>query len=440
MMVMSSKKALLLIFPLVFLLLIGIIVYWKVSRNQKAAPTPITLTYWSVFDNAETLKPIIEKYHTAHPEVTINVEQKTFDSYEAQIRNAMAEGRGPDLFSVPNTWIPRMQELLVPLDASETTMIRDYFDVVERDALVDNQIYGLPYSVDSLALFYNKRLLREAGIANPPRTWDDFNEAVAKLTELDSRSDFRHRGAALGGSKATINRATDILTLFILQEGTEIFDTEKQEFLWNKEAVNLQGNPVGTPVLDGIQNYLRYSNPLEPVYTWNEAQDYSFDQFASEKVAMILSYAYAIPIVKEKNPKMEYGIIPTPQPRNNIRSVTIANYWLETVAKNSKNNKAAWDFVKFATNEENDKLYSSTTNKPASRRRLAVEQLNDSDLGAFAEQNLYATSWYQYDPLSIENILDSMIKDLVGNKTDLETGAKKAGAEIINLVTKPNNE
>ena len=53
--------------------------------------------------------------------------------------------------------------------------IRDIFpDVVYSDVVKDNLIYGLPLSIDTLALFYNREHLNSAGIVAPPTTWQEL--------------------------------------------------------------------------------------------------------------------------------------------------------------------------------------------------------------------------------------------------------------------------
>jgi len=71
----------------------------------------------------------------------------------------MATGRGPDIYMIHNTWIPRYEEKLLGVP-SELITIKDFqenfVDVVYKDFIVDGYIAALPLSVDTLALYYNK--------------------------------------------------------------------------------------------------------------------------------------------------------------------------------------------------------------------------------------------------------------------------------------------
>jgi multiple sugar transport system substrate-binding protein len=414
-----------------------------IFTKRGAKPTPleqIDLTYWGIYDSPDVIQPIIDKYQAEHPNVTIHYEQKEVgkedkvSAYEKELIDAFATGNGPDIFELQNMMIPKYQSLIEPLPESDSPIIDDFFDVVAQDAVIGNRIYALPYSVDSLALYYNKSLFNKKGIANPPRTWDEFNNDIEKFTKLDASGKFIQSGAAIGGSSLRINRATDILALLMLQQGTTITDPTKDALIWDVTATNSAGEQVKNPGITALREYLKYSNATEPMYTWNESQAYSFDLFAQEKVAMVISYAYALPTILGNNPKMQLGIAPLPQIKDGGDKTTYANYWLETVSKESKHSDVSWDFLKFATNKENDKLYSSATNKPVSRRDLVNDELNDANLSTFAGQNLYATSWYQYDGPAVEKILDSMLKVILSGQATTEDAFQAAQTAIQQIL------
>ena len=49
---------------------------------------------------------------------------------------------------------------------------------------VDKTAYMLPYGFYLRAMFYNKKLLAEAGVANPPKTLDEFRAAAEAVSKL----------------------------------------------------------------------------------------------------------------------------------------------------------------------------------------------------------------------------------------------------------------
>ena len=219
-------------------------------KNSSATNYEVRLEVWGLFDDSDVMAKTISEYLKRNSRVKDIIYKKlTVDSYENDLMDALATGNGPDIFLVHNTWLPKHFDKLmpVPMDNLSTNQapiltpkqIQDQFmDVVSADFVSDGKIYALPLSVDSLALYYNKDLLNQAGIATPPATWVDFDKAVKKITRIDSFGNITTSGAAMGMSSdaspgtGKINRATDILTLLLMQAGKVV--------LW----VNIYGKTV----------------------------------------------------------------------------------------------------------------------------------------------------------------------------------------------------
>ena len=70
---------------------------------------PITLNYWRVFDNQDAFQEIIANYQKIHPNVKINYRKLRYDEYEQELLEAFATDRGPDIFSIHNTWMKKYQ-------------------------------------------------------------------------------------------------------------------------------------------------------------------------------------------------------------------------------------------------------------------------------------------------------------------------------------------
>lgn len=106
-----------------FLLLSAVIVSGQAcggSNVQKGTPPEVTLEVWNVFEPRSHYEPIIEAYEALHPNVTINYRNLTFAEYEDELINALAEDRGPDIFSIQNTWTQRYLNKITPLPAQLT--------------------------------------------------------------------------------------------------------------------------------------------------------------------------------------------------------------------------------------------------------------------------------------------------------------------------------
>ncbi len=183
-------------------------------------PETVTLKYWRVFDEEEDFKEVIQSFQTKYPYIRIDMETFTYDEYEQELLDAWVRGEGPDIFSVPNDWMGKYKNYIQPMpevvnvstvtqqerlgkvdvfveqETLRTLSLQQiqsqfvdvvYQDVVFKDIEDNNQekIHGLPLSVDTLALFYNKDLLNQAEIINPPKTWQEFVEQSIKTTAIN---------------------------------------------------------------------------------------------------------------------------------------------------------------------------------------------------------------------------------------------------------------
>lgn len=405
-----------------------------INPFKEAAPLPVTLEFWSVFDDSGVYQSLIQQYQKLYPNVTVNYYKKNITSYENDLVDALATGRGPDIFSINNAWLPKHKDKLMP--APETLgdikkYTETFVDVAGQDFIDDNKIYAFPLAIDSLALFYNKDLLNSAGLAGPPKTWVDFNAAVEKLTKRDTKNNILQAGVAMGTAR-NINRSTDILAALMLQGGAKMTTDDKRRASFEQSFSS--GSETFNPGKQALVFYTNFANPILKVYSWNSLQHYSVDAFVEGQTAMMLNYAYQAPIIAARAPHLNFGVAPLPQISQNSKKITLANYWAQAVSQSSKNAGAAWQFVAWLSSQENSRAYLKAAKKPAARRDLIDEQKSDTDLGVFAEQSLYAKSWWEADNLAVERIFADMIESVVGGRATADDALQRASSQTTLLM------
>ena len=413
-----KKKILAIPLLLLFILLTGFGCK-AVDRKTQAAMEPITLTYWRVFDDSDAFTEIIEKYKSLHPNITIEYRKLRYEEYENELLNAWAEDRGPDIFSIHNTWLRKYQNKLAPLPAQITMsylvekgtvkkeivpelrtlktlntkdLKNNFADVVASDVIFDDgQIYGLPLSIDTLALYYNRDLFNGAGITQAPSYWNkEFQQDIKKLTKQDPKKGIIQSGVAMG-TASNIERYSDILSVLMMQNGAIMAIGPQINF--HTTPPNIKG--AYNPGLEALRFYSDFANPLKEVYAWNKEMPNSVESFTSGNLAMFFGYSYHLEQIKSQAPTLNFGIAKLPQIEGNPLPVNYANYWVESVSKKSKHSNEAWDFIQFLTKEENAKIYLEKTKKPTALKSLINSQKDSESLGIFAEQILSAKSWYR---------------------------------------------
>jgi len=453
-----TKKITILCLLLVFILTSGFGCKGSSTAVQQAT-APVTLTYWRVFDDSDAFSEIITKYKALHPYVNIEYRKLRYSEYESELLNAMAEDRGPDVFSIHNTWIKRYEPKLAPMPETTTMAfpvltgtikkevvnevrtnkslslkeIKDNFvDAVAYDVISkENKIYGLPLSVDSLVMYYNKDLFNNAGISQAPKYWNkDFLQMIKKLTKQDPKKGIIQSGIALGGS-SNIERYSDVLSVLMMQNGATMLGDD------NKIAFNtipsFARETNYNPGLEALRFYTDFANPSKESYSWNSEMPNSLEMFIGGNLAIMFGYAYHLPIIKSRAPKLNFSIANFPQIEGNPpTNINFANYWVEVVSKKSKYTNEAWDFVQFITKEEQAKSYLEKTNLPTALRSLVPAQKENDDMAVFADQVLTAKSWYKgQNAGAAEEAIKEMIDTAIANTGDkLQTIINNAAAKI----------
>jgi len=387
----------------------------------------VELEFWGVFDDSDVFKPLIDSFNDEYKYITIRYYKKNSQTYEKDLLEAMATGRGPDIFMIHHTWVPRYEDKLLAAPAeliSLKNLQDDFVDVVYNDFVIDGYVAALPLSVDTLALYYNKDILNTAGIPQPPKTWEEFLTVVEKITTKDERGNIIQAGAALGTAR-NVNRSTDVLSLLMIQSGAQMTNENKTKATFNQLITSFN------PGQRALEFYTDFANPLKSSYTWNTRMHYSIDAFYEGKVAMMFNYSYNLPTIRAKSPYLNFGIAPMPQIKDASKDINYANYWGLTSSINSDASTEAWQFIVWLADKDNVKKYLEVVEKPVARRDLVAWQRNDKDLGVFAEQSLTAHSWYQVDNLAIEQYLADMIELIVLSQTTIE----EAIAEAVNQIT-----
>ncbi|OIO52092.1 MAG: hypothetical protein AUJ19_02585 [Parcubacteria group bacterium CG1_02_58_44] len=412
--------------------------------GQEATVPPVTLQYWRVDDPPEAVAKVIAGYRQAHPNVKIEVRSFRAEEYENELLEALAENRGPDIFSLPNVWLTGWRNKLLPLPEKtyvvsqtvdpakkkvvvanvETKSItvrqinEDFVEAVPSDIIMltvpekkderpTEAIWGLPFSLDTLALFYNEDLLRQADITKPPGTWKEVQDQVKRLTVLNEEGGIEQSGAAIGLA-GNVRHAADLMTAIMIQNGTEMADS--------RGYVHFQSYTVDTrdrsypPGIETLMFYQAFARRGMSTFTWDTDQPDSMDAFIAGKTAFYFGFPYDRNQIRERSPRLNFQVASLPQV-DPTDTKNLAHYNVEVVSKRTAHPNEAWDFIQFAASQDNVKDFLSATGRPTALRSLISEQLTDPDATVFTGQVLTAKTWYRgSDWSAVETAFSSMIE------------------------------
>ncbi len=383
----SGKKKLIFII-LGILIVLGLIffVLWAFIFNRNDnSNKEVTLTYWGVWEDAAVLQPIFDDFHRENPNIIIQYEKidvKTLGDYVKRLQTRTEEGNGPDVMRFHSSWLTQIQGILLPFPedvVSETGLSTDYFKTVERDLKRDGAYYGLPLSIDTLALYINKDLLNNVG-AQVPTSWDELESTARELTTVDGGK-IVSSGVAMG-TYDNISHASDLIALLFLQNGAEIENITED----NMESA-----------VSALQFYTRFSEGTD-LAVWDQSMENSKVAFAGGKLAMYFGYSWDIFEINNFNPNLNFEVHPVPELFGT--NSTIASYWAEGVSNKSKNPEEALKFIKFlGKNETLQKIYENQMKargygSPYPKKNLAELQKDNNKVYAFTQRADNAVSTY----------------------------------------------
>ncbi|MDO8743142.1 MAG: sugar ABC transporter substrate-binding protein, partial [Candidatus Azambacteria bacterium] len=404
------------------ILLLGSVFLGILPGSRPVKPPQTTLEFWGLFDDLAIWQPVFNAYRKTNGNISFKYVRMNPDTYEQDLVEALAAGKTPDIIMFRSSWLPKHGNKISPLPETLMTLrtFQDTFpDVATIDFVSKNKIYALPVWTDVLTMFYNKDLFNTAGIASPPKTWDDFIKVVQKLSAQDKFGNLTKSGAAIGAAD-NIDNVADILGLLMLQTGAKMISDDGAAATFDNGE-------------SALRFYTDFSSPKSSAYTWNGNLPNSFDAFASGQTAIIFDYAVNIPRVKQKAPNLRLGIAAVPQLAGATKAVNYADFWGYSVPAVSKNSSAAWNFLAFLTSPDMNKYFSGAVSRPASRRDIIAEEQSSPDLGVFAESILSATNWYRVDPPAIDKIFKDMINAVVLENNKPADAVSDAASRVSSL-------
>ncbi len=407
------------------------------GKKKEEEEVPVTLVYWGLWETESVMREIIADYKKLRPNVTIEYTQRPFSEgiYKQQLLERLSDPdprKSPDIMRIHNTWLPQFKDELAPIPTevmTEAEYTQTFFDTAIRDFKSNGSIYAIPLEVDTLGLYYNKKLFQNEGLTIPPADWDSFIEYAKKLTKLDENKKIIQAGAAIGTSN-NILHSGELLSLLMLQSNVDMVSEDKKQAIFDTSS-NKQGEVV-------VDYYIGF---VKQHQVWGSELPNSLDMFIQGKLGMMIAPSWRVFDILNAQPNFEFGTAPVPQISLG-REVNLSTYWAEAVSKDSVNSKAAWEFVKFLSEKEQmKKLYDKESDiraygEPYSRKDLREEIKDAPYIGPFVQMGPTARSWYMGNDEVALKAFEDMITNVLSEKstsTEIADAAQKVTLELQKL-------
>ncbi|WP_231946475.1 ABC transporter substrate-binding protein [Auraticoccus monumenti] len=198
---------------------------------------PITLQFWNGLTGGDgpVMRKLLAEFTAAHPAITVEMYAIPWSNFYQKFPAAVVSGLAPDLGLMHNFQVATnaARQVIVPLDplaeALELTE-SDYLPVVWGSGLFQGERWSLPLDMWPDSLFYNRRVLADAGLDPdaPPTTGEEYLSALETLRSNDIQGHWLPAIDPQG-----VGRGFDSL---LWQMGGELYDAEGGQALFGSEA------------------------------------------------------------------------------------------------------------------------------------------------------------------------------------------------------------
>lgn len=299
--------------------------------SSAGGKTKVRFASWDVAEDVDRQQALVDKFNEQHEDIEVVLEAYGSD-FDTKISAGMGSGDTPDVMYMWN--YPAYYEGLEPLDAyiekEGEAYKENFYDALWNYNSIGDSVYGIPVGFTTHALFYNKDLFAQAGVAEPDGswTWDDLQAAAKTISEKT-------------GAKG-----------FAFQMKPDPYDFEM--YLWSNGTAycDAEGNLNGKLNSQESKNVFQMFQDMEKEGYAIATEKSGTDEFRSGAAAMYIYGSWSINSFNEDG--LNYGVTKLPSFGSNP-SISILSSSGVSISKDSKNKEAAWEFVKFWTGEECNK-------------------------------------------------------------------------------------
>ncbi|MGE5592126.1 MAG: ABC transporter substrate-binding protein [Betaproteobacteria bacterium] len=333
-----------------------------------------TIVHWQHHSPArkEMVEAFAAEFMEKNPDIEIQIESIPETDYFQKLLPALAAGSGPDTFQIPagqvsSYAVTGVLQPISPKVATAAQIEADFVPSAIKRLKVGDNYYGFPVDTQTIVLFYNPQLFKEAGLdpAKPPQTWAELIEYAKAMTRRDASGVTTRMGVATGGYGP-------VLASLMLQNGAS---------LWNNETDLPDFSSPATI------EALKFATDLVTTYKVEDRQMGSrWNAFRQSKLGMVFAHPAMIGSFRATVPDLVFNIAQIPAPKPGGSRTTLLASWAYVVSKKAPS-EAASKWVAYLTSADAQKQWITKTGDLPTRKALLdlPEYKNDPLLGPCME-------------------------------------------------------
>ncbi|HVX74341.1 MAG TPA: extracellular solute-binding protein [Devosia sp.] len=392
-----------------------------ISLLAASAAQAVEIQYWQyVYDTrVKAMDELIKNFEAANPDITVKQTTFPYDDYQTKVIAAHAAGNGPDVLQFYYGWLDKFQKggVLQALDPAvfpNAEIEKDFFPIVSAISR-DGKYYGLPTAVRSLALFYNKNILKDAGITEPPKTLDELVADAKKTVKTDGGGNITSEGITLDFGGQDHQWWREVL---VRQFGGVPYD-DKGNVAYNSDA--------GIKALTWYTD-LATKEKVGALGFMDEGQA----AFKGGLAAFTIDGTFRLGSFKPIT-DFEWGVTELPANSEGVKS-NFASYFANGISADTSGDKkaAAEKFLQYVTSPEAMQIWLKTVGELPARREAALTDanLNDPIYAPFLKALDYAhTTTFVDEAAQRQGAIDMVNRVVLNGQSPADSIAEAAKAE-----------
>jgi multiple sugar transport system substrate-binding protein len=301
----------------------------------------VILTHWGA-DTTKAFEPYIQEYERLHPDVQIQLQTVDFGQLLNKITAGQLSDNPPDIVHIYDLWLPQLVKDGVfarPPAGVAQDVQSNYAPGVVKAVSVQGTVYGYPTEVDTYQLVYNKALFRAAGIAQPPRTWDELVADAKRLAKTDASGRVQVQGFGIinGWDSGVVHPWLSML----LSDGGRLLSSDQKAAAFD--------DPLGLETLN-LYKQLIDAKAVDPAMGKHIDNNMIWEKnFEAGKTGMMIMPNWVEGGLKAdmKDRFADVGVAPIPVGPHGTKPVAVNYAWMFGVNAKSPHQAEAWAFLQW---------------------------------------------------------------------------------------------
>lgn len=343
--------------------------------------------------------------------------------------DALAEQRGPDLIIISHDQLTELRPKLFAI-SYEFYPERDFRDQFVEGAeifMLSDGLYALPFAVDPLVMYWNRDTFSSNNLAFPPRTWEVLrNDTTPKLTRRGGSFDILH-GAVAFGEYRNVRNAREILSLLMLQSGSELISEESGKY--SVELSNSTQSDID-PAAASLSFYTEFANPTSPLYSWNRSLQEDRSRFLSADLALYFGYGSEFNELEELNPNLNFDMAEVPQGDGATILRNFGTFYGFAIPIAAPDTGISYQVASILSNPENSKRIADRLDFASVHRSVVAEPSNDPFQVIRNKAALIAHGWLEPNKRATEAAFQTMVEDVTSGRMDVSSAIGDAAQRL----------